>query len=216
MIRIMRRALRQWKREFLAFWERFTAFHRIVIGILLAMGIVFVARARLLDPLERELAALLKDLDEKGVPALVPEPAQDETIQEDILRAENLRRSLETHAAALAAVEAANRHRIGAAKADGNATLLGLAGRRKLRVRNNKPLEAPADGPVPAAASVCELAGTYSAIYGFLDDMYREPLLWELRDMSIGLPDAGTGPGTAPGLVLSFTLVQHLYPGGRE
>lgn len=216
MIRIMRRALRQWKREFLAFWGRFTAFHRIVIGILLAMGIVFAARARLLDPLDRELAALLKDLDDKGVPALVPEPAQDETIQEEVLRAENLQRSLENHAAALAAVEAANRHRIGAAKADANATLLGLAGRRKLRVWKNMPLEAPADGPVPAAASACELVGSYAAIYGFLDDVRREPLLWKLRDVSLELPEADAGPGAAPGLVLRFTLVQHLYPGARE
>jgi len=72
MMRTLRRALRQWKREFLAFWGRFTAFHRIVIGILLAMGIVFLARTRVIDPLERDLATEHKTLADKGVPARVP------------------------------------------------------------------------------------------------------------------------------------------------
>jgi hypothetical protein len=216
MMRALRRALRQWKREFLTFWGRFTAFHRIVIGILLAMGIVFVARTRVLDPLDKKLADERKALADKGVPAHVPSPEDDEEIQEETLRAENLRRSLENRAAELKTVEASSPYRLDAGKADANAALLALAGRHGLHVLKNAPMPAAAGGPVATAASAYELAGRFAAIYGFLDDVRREPILWELRDVSIAPAnesDAFGGPATPP-LVLRFTLVLHLYRGG--
>ena len=215
-MRIVRRALRQWQREFLAFWGRFTAFHRIVIGIVLAMFVVFAVRTRVLDPMDRELAALQKELASKGVPVRVPAPEMDEVIQEETLRAENLGESLQRLGAELAQVEASSPFRLQAGKADGHSALRGLAGRRGLHVRKNAPAEAPTDGPVPAAASEYELVGRFAAIHGFLDDMRREPLLWEMRDVSIDLLN-GSAPsgGAAPLLVLRFKLVQHLYRGGR-
>jgi hypothetical protein len=216
MMRALRRALRQWKREFLTFWGRFTAFHRMVIGILLAMGIVFLARTQVLDPLDRELAAERKMLADKGVPARVPAPEDDEDIQEETLRAENLQRSLENRTAELKAVEASSPYRLDAGKADANAALLALAGRHGLHVLKNAPMSAAEGGPVATAASAYELAGRFAAIYGFLDDARREPLLWELRDVSIALAnesDAFGGSG-APPLVLRCTLVLHLYRGG--
>lgn len=216
MMRIVRRALRQWKREFLAFWGRFTAFHRIVMGIMLAMGIVFVARTRVLDPLESELEGLRKELSEKSIPSRIPEPEQDETVQEERLREESLVRSLENHEAALAETEAASLLRLDASWADANALLLDLASQHKLRLKKT-PAESPGDGPVPTAASACELEGSYAAIYAFLDRMQREPLLWELRDVSIELLKStdAFGGSVSPLLALRFTLVQHLYGGGR-
>lgn len=216
MIRMVRRALRQWKREFLAVWGRFTAFHRIVIGILLAMGLVYMARSRLLDPLDRELAGERRNLADKGVPAQVPTPGEDVEIQEERLRAENLKRSLENRSAELAAAEAATRLRLGAGKADASATLLALSGRHGLRVLKNASAEAPVGGTVPAAASVYELAGRFSAIFGFLEDVRREPLAWALRDVSVDLWHGQAAPETAPAplLLLRFTLVLHLYGGG--
>jgi hypothetical protein len=216
MMRAVRRAVRQWKREFLAFWGRFTAFHRIVIGILLAMGVVFGARSRMLDPLDRELAAERELLADKGVPARVPAPEEDEEIQEETLRAENLRRSLENRSAELAAIEASSPYRLDAGKADANAALLALAGRHGLHVLKNASAPAAEGGPVPTASSAYELAGRFASIYGFLDDVRREPLLWKLRDVSIALAnesDAFGGSG-APPLVLRFTLVLPLYRGG--
>jgi hypothetical protein len=224
MMRTLRRALRQWKREFLAFWGRFTAFHRIVIGILLAMGIVFLARTRVIDPLERDLATERKTLADKGVPARVPAPEEDEDIQEETLRAENLQRSLKKRTAELKAAEASSPYRLDAGKADASAALLALAGRHGLHVLKNAPTAAEAGpvptaaeaSPVPTAAAAYELAGRFASIYGFLDDARREPLLWELRDVSIALAnesDAFGGSG-APPLVLRFTLVLHLYRGG--
>jgi len=204
MMRTLRRALRQWKREFLAFWGRFTAFHRIVIGILLAMGIVFLARTRVIDPLERDLATEHKTLADKGVPARVPAPEEDEDIQEETLRAENLQRSLKKRTAELKAAEASSPYRLDAGKAAPTAAEAGPV-----------PTAAEAS-PVPTAAAAYELAGRFASIYGFLDDARREPLLWELRDVSIALAnesDAFGGSG-APPLVLRFTLVLHLYRGG--
>jgi hypothetical protein len=217
MMRMVRRSLRQWKREFLAFWGRFTAFHRIVIGILLAMVLVFAARARLLDPLDHDLAALYKELADNGIPVQVPLAETDETILEEVLRAENLERSLENLGAQLDQAEDATQYRLGASKADADSALLGLAGRHGLRVLKNLTADAPTDGPVPAAASAYELAGRFAAIHGFLEAVSREPFLWELREVSIGLQDEAEafGGGAAPLLVLRFKLVQHLYRGAH-
>lgn len=216
MMRMIRRALRQWSREFLTFWGRFTAFHRIVIGIVLAMGIVFGARSHLLDPLDRELAAKRKVLTDKGVTARVPPPEQDEDVQKETLRAENLRRSLENRATELASAEAASAYRLDARKADANAALLALTSRHGLHVLKNTSAPAPEEGPVPVAASAYELAGTFAAIYGFLEDMRREPLLWTLHDVSLVLSNENDvfGISAAPPLVLRFTLILHLYHGG--
>lgn len=215
MMRVIRRALRQWKREFSVFWGRFTAFHRIVIGMLLAMAIVFGARSRLLDPLEQTLAAERKALADKSVPARVPLPEQDEVIAEETLRAENLQRSIENLTGELAHLEAASHFRLDASKADANAALLALASQRGLHVLKNTTVEPSPDGGVATVASRYELAGRFGGIYGFLDDMQRQPLLWQLRDVSIALlneQDALSG-GT-PTLVLRFTLILHLYRGG--
>ncbi|MGI6496555.1 MAG: hypothetical protein ACOX5G_10810 [Kiritimatiellia bacterium] len=218
MIRAIRRALRQWKREFLAFWSRFTAFHRIVIGILLAMGVVFLARTRMLDPLERELAAVRKELADKGVPARVPSADADEEVQQELLRAENLRRSIENQMGELAAIEATTDLRLDAGKADAHAALLAMAGRHGLRVLKNAAAEPPAGGTIPVEASTYELAGRFASIYGFLDDVRRGPILWELRDLSIVLLDEGDRPGgaAAPPLKLGFTLVLRRYDGGGK
>ena len=216
MIRALRRALRQWKREFLTFWGRFTAFHRIVIGILLAMGVVFAARTRVLDPLDKELAAARKKLSDKNVPARVPSPLEDDEIQQEMLRAENLERSLENQLGELAAIELATDLRLDVSKADAHAVLLAMAGRHGLRVLKNAADEPPTDGAVPTVASAYELAGRFTSIYGFLADVQREPILWELRDVSLGLlhEDDMFSASAAPLLVLRFTLVLHLYPGG--
>ncbi len=216
MIRALRRALRQWKREFLTFWGRFTAFHRIVIGILLAMGVVFAARTRVLDPLDKELAAARKKLSDKNVPARVPSPMEDDEIQQEMLRAENLERSLENQLGELAAIESATDLRLNVSKADAHAALLAMAGRHGLRVLKNAADEPPTDGAVPTVASAYELAGRFTSIYGFLADVQREPVLWELRDVSLGLlhEDDMFSASAAPLLVLRFTLVLHLYPGG--
>lgn len=215
MMRPLRRAMRQWGREFLTFWGRFTAFHRIVIGIILAMGIVFGARSHLLDPRDRELAAKRKVLADKGIPAYVPSPELDEDVQKETLRAENLRRSLENRVAVLTEAEAVSDYRLTAGKADANAALLALASRHGLHVLKNTEAPEPVAASVPVTASAYELAGTYPAIYSFLDDVQREPLLWRFRDLSLMLSNGSEGTrAAAPVLVLRFTLVMHVYRGG--
>ncbi len=250
MMRMLRRALRQWKSEFLAFWGRFTAFHRIVIGIIMAMSVAYAARSHMLDPVDRELVAARKALVDKKIPARVPLPEQDEVIQEETLREENLRRSLENRSAELAGIESGSMYRLNAGKAEANAALLAIISRHGLRaLRNaptltpvanpvpassktapipppagnqnpaaskNTPTPAPVGNPIPVASEAYEMAGHFAAIYGFLADMEREPLLWELRGVSITLLNGGDTPGggTAPPLVLRFTLILHLYRGG--
>ena len=216
MRRLLRRTLRQWKRELLSFWGRFNAFHRIVIGILLAMGIVFAARTRMLDQLEHDLAAERKTLSDDNVPAHVPLPEHDETIQEETLRMENLCRSLENRAAELTHAEKTSCFRIEAGKADANAALLAIAGRHGLHVLKNASTNVPHAGTTPSAASAYELAGRFPSIYKFLEDVQREPLLWELCDVSVALLNESDAfnCSPAPPLVLRFIMVLHLYRGG--
>jgi hypothetical protein len=90
MMRAIRRALRQWKGELGAFWGRFNTFYRIVLGILLAMAIVYGARRFLLDERRTAVAELRKELADESVPGAVPTPEEDDEIQEAEITQENL------------------------------------------------------------------------------------------------------------------------------
>jgi hypothetical protein len=214
MIRIIRRALREWKREFLAFWSKFSAFHRIVIAIILAMAIVYAARSRLFDPLQSELTATMVELDTRGVPLRIPDPHNDEVVQDERLRSENLRRSIENHAATLAVLEEESGLQLAAGRADANAALLEIAARHDLHVLKNSVLEAPAGNVVRSSAAEYELLGSFKSVYAFLQEIERAPYLWELQELSISRTQA-ENPGAAdgdPALVrLRFTLIIHLY-----
>ena len=78
MIRAVRRTLRSWRRDFLAFYMRFNTFYRIVIGIVLAMGIVAGSRHFLLDPKQREIRSVESRLTKETVPETVPSIETDD------------------------------------------------------------------------------------------------------------------------------------------
>ena len=94
MMRAIRRAFRQWTNEWLGFWGRFTAFHRIVCGIVLAMVIVFGSRRQFMDARKLAVSELRSELIELGAPETVLPPDQDEEVQQAELQAESLQRSL--------------------------------------------------------------------------------------------------------------------------
>lgn len=209
MIRMMRRTLRGWKREFLLYWAKLTAFYRIVLGILLAMGLVAYGRSRFLDPRERELGDLQKTLERRSIPVQVHTPDTDPDLAEDRIRLENLQSSVENRRNELRAVEEATRFRLDARPADAAARLLALVNRNGLRVHANRPLEPPEGLPLPAVLTAYEIRGSYEGILAFLKDVAAEPLLWEIRDLLLLAP----AESTVTSLQLSFTLHFTPYPG---
>ncbi|MDR2392251.1 MAG: hypothetical protein LBE84_11310 [Planctomycetota bacterium] len=158
MIRAVRRTFRGWKRELLSFYGRFNTFRRIVIGIILAMGVVFGARRLLLDPAQRNIRAIESRLRDDSVPEVVPPIDTDKETQDSLLRAETREKQLADFQERLAAKEAASRLRLGANPADIDAALYALAVDCGLRVQT-KPVEPPA----PAEESEKETAGKPAA-----------------------------------------------------
>lgn len=220
MSRMLRRALRQWKEEFLSVWLRCTAFHRIVLGIVLAMGLVYGARVRVLDALSAEVEALSQELGEKGVPQRVPPPETDDELQQETFRAESLRESIETWTAELETAEAEAGIHLDASMSDAHATLLKMANRHGVRVHSKGPTNNPQHDAPRVAASAYEIRGRFPAVFAFLSGLSDAPLLWEFQQIDIellggadGMLAAASG-GASPDLALRFHLLLHLYRRG--
>jgi len=216
MIRAVRRALREWRREFLTVWLRLTAFHRMVLGIVLGMLLVSGARNSVLDPLTRELNDLSKTLEGRAIPANVPEPDEDEEVLQERLRAENLRRSVEARQTELANAESGTRYVLAATHSDAEAALLVLANRHGLRVQENRAMEMDRTGFVHTSMSAYLLRGTFDSVFSFLEAFPAEPFLWALRDIRIeGVAGDSDVFGTpSPTLLFRFRLCVSNYRGG--
>lgn len=206
MRRQFQRALRQWKKEFLTFWKRFNAFQRIVIGILIAMALVYSARLGILDPLSVELDEKRKTLKDKGIPSRVPDPETDDQIQQDILRAENLAESLAEEKIQRRKAESKTEYRLDVTPADVQAALISLAARSGLRVHENRPIEADKEGLIRQAAFFCELRGSFRAVFDFLSAFESAPYFWELGQISLVLLFEESPESLRPELSLRFVL----------
>lgn len=167
MIRLLRRSLRGWKREIYAFWGRFNTFYRIIIGLALAMAMIYGGRETLLDPRIRELKKLNEQLAKNAVPDPVPASETDDEAEESRIKAENIRKSLESLKARLADAEKATPYRLEASAADATAAVLRLADSFGLRVREASPIEdaqtAPAQKTSASAAADKETAKAAAA-----------------------------------------------------
>lgn len=217
MKRMLRRAGRQWKSEFMSVWLRLTAFHRIVLGIVFAISLVYAARARVLDRLGAEVDSLHEQLRDKGVPVRVPAVENDDDLQQEQWRAESLRESLEAWIRDLAAREAESGLELDVSKADAHAALLALANRHGVRVHSKSPLHNAPDDAGRVTRSAYTLRGRFPALFAFLAGLRDVPMLWELQEVDIELPpgaedsSAGGQIGGAPELTLRFHLILHRY-----
>ncbi len=220
MKRELQRAVQGWKKEFVMFWGRFNAFQRIVIGILLAMVLVYAARVKLLDPMRREVEKVHKTLEDEGVPAVIPTPERDDEIQQDLLRIENFEENIKEEAAEKGRAEAQTSYRLNAGPADAQAALIALATKSGLRVHENRSVEVETQTRVPHAAFACELRGAlFTSIFRFLNAFSSEPYLWELDQISLELLDqkstaSVSGVYQPPVLSLRFLLRFYIY--GKE
>lgn len=223
MKRELQRNLRGWRAEFASFWKRFNAFQRIVIGIVLAMTLVYGARVRLLDPLSGELETARAALAERGVPGRVPPADRDDETQQALLRAENMAQSLAEELLELEAFKSGTRYRLEAGPADAQAALVELATRAGLRVQENRaaPAGEAAGGRegFPAAAFTWELRGSFEAVSKFISAFPLEPYLWEIDRLALVLLEEGApvsprrSETPAPVLSLRFIMRFFLYEG---
>jgi hypothetical protein len=206
-MRAIRRALRQWKGELGAFWGRFNTFYRIVLGILLAMAIVYGARRFLLDERRTAVAELHKELADESVPGAVPTPEEDDDIQEAEMTRENLKASLERERADTRAV-IEERGTGGRADAlDTIETLGRLIGRHGLIVKSAARVDCEGEFPLPRICQSYELVGGFAGIHGFLREVDQLEAPCRLHRVAVALPtetDAPVRAGQSAPLTLSF------------
>lgn len=203
-------------------WQRLTAFHRIVIGIVVAMAIVYGARMRVLDPLTEDVAGLSERLRDAGAPSTIPSIEQDQDLQQEQLRSENLLSSIAELEKMLADLEdSAGIGRLGG-MADAHAELLAIASRSRVRVRAKGSVNENRSESERVLGSSYELSGSFPAIYAFLEGLRAAPLLWEIRKVELKLAQPIDGHSAledqfgSPELNLNFQLLIHRRTGGRS
>ncbi len=189
MMRQLRRALRQWNGELATFWSRFSTFYRLVLGILLAMCIVYGARRQLLDERRAAVAALRKELADQGVPTVVPPPETDDELQEIQLQAESLEASLEREREATRALIENRQGRTRAQAIETLEALGRLVSTHGLTVRNAARVQCQDDFPVPRICQSYHLVGDFAGIHAFLRDVDALEAPCRLRHIAVFLSD---------------------------
>ncbi|MDR2756678.1 MAG: hypothetical protein LBC20_13315 [Planctomycetaceae bacterium] len=80
MWRLLRRQLRLWHKDFASVWGRLKTFHRTVLGILIAIAIVYTARKYWLDPITVTIADAQSKYDKSEPPNPLPAIEDDNDI----------------------------------------------------------------------------------------------------------------------------------------
>ncbi len=86
----LKRTLRSWKTDIDSAWGRLKVFHRVAMAIILAMGMIYIARTKLLDPLQKTVTETYKDMDKRGIPQVVPTIEEDDEVDKLRLQVESL------------------------------------------------------------------------------------------------------------------------------
>ncbi|MDO4571270.1 MAG: hypothetical protein Q4D38_12870 [Planctomycetia bacterium] len=149
-MRALRRQLRAWRDDFLKFWGRLTTFHRTALGILIAIGLVYVGRVQWIDPMNVKIAEAEEALKESAPPDPIPTIETDDEVQEAIAKIEGREGMRDKRKQEMEAV-ADSRPKVTASNKDSVwAEFALLVSQNKLRLVLSEPLSAAA--PPPAAA----------------------------------------------------------------
>jgi hypothetical protein len=225
MMRSMRRQLRAWKQDFLSVWGRLRSFHRVALSIVLAMGMVVVARDRLIDPLKAEIAAARTAMEEAETPDQVTLPEDDVEIQELQLKIESYQDSLASYEkerdeaiAAWPAFRKADRGKILAEMGD-LITQSGLirlefhddesappeADEKKTGRAARRPPPKPEEQAKPKAAEPLEsgvysyvLLGSFEAVRAFLDKISQFSYPARIENVSLQLDEQKSDDESLP------------------
>lgn len=213
MRRQIRRALRQWKTEFAAFWGRFTTFHRVSLAILLAIGMVYGSRRYTFDQRRAEIDTRRKELQRQNVPAHVPTPEEDEEVQQNLLRAEGLGESLAQFREEVA-MAATARGQIGYTQAlEAVAALDAAIARHGLAVRKRNRKESEEAGPLRHILHTYEVMGSFAGIHSFLHGLEAMPQLCRVADLHLAPAENQDGSpllrGAQPQVILTFSFASY-------
>jgi translation initiation factor IF-2 len=91
----MRRQLRAWRQEFGGMWGRLRSFHRVALGITLAMGVMLGGRPYLYDTLKAAVREKREALKKMDAPESIPRPDDDPDSVELRLRIEGLEKGMD-------------------------------------------------------------------------------------------------------------------------
>jgi len=198
MMRMMKKQLLGWKKEIGAAWGRLTTFHRVALGIFLAIFMVWAARTAAIDPLKKELNKKVNALSTAGVPAAVPAPEDDNDIQELSMRIEGFEKSL---AAAREALMETVRNRSPLRfeqKSDAVAETYRLITKADVRVKTfteTAPDSGQGKSALPFFEHVYTTEGTFDGLYRFLASVDAYP--WPCRLFRVEIDAAGGEDGKA-------------------
>ena len=171
MNRAMRRAMREWKEEFSRNWQRLNTFMRIVLGVMLAMALVWGARRWVLDPLQQQLSILREENSVIDMPDGIIRPEVDIEVQENKLKAESLTVSLADAVKRVKEVAAHDDVVSLASKGEVLTAMAQLISRHHLLLRSHKEkvVDETIDPPaVPVSHHMYCVTGSFQAIRSFL------------------------------------------------
>jgi hypothetical protein len=175
-----KRSLRRWRQEFRSVWCRLTAFHRIVLGILLALVAAYVGRQKMMDPLEVQVRELRESLQKQSVPSQVPAPEKDAQTQAALQQAEKAGRNIKDLLKQVRAAEQASALRLDASQTEAGAWVVERATQCGLRIRDNHDVE---------TGLLYEMQGRFESVYRLLSAMDRAPFIWSVSELMIELEE---------------------------
>lgn len=221
MKRAVRRALREWKAEFSRNWQRLNTFMRIVLGVIIAMGLVWAARRWVLDPQQDQLTQIRKDNSVIDMPDGIIRPENDVEIQDNELKIENLKKSLTASKDKVQSVAVSANIVAPTAKGEVLTEMSQLIARCRLLLRSHNEIQ-PEDetvSPVPVSHHAYSITGPFNSIRTFIHELNRFRYLSSFDSFDIQvLQDDEHGIRRINGqicLQLNFVCTQYYYSGGR-
>lgn len=180
--RSLKRALQGWQQEFSAFWGRLTAFHRMVIGMVIALVLVGYGQKKMLNPLEQKVQTIRDRQMENALLSQVPAPAEDDQTQVMRLRAQGLAAQLIKTQQQVRAAEDESEWHLDATATDANAWLVACATRCGVRVCENRE----ADG-TDSMRTFYKMSGRFEAVYQLLQRIDQAPFFCVIEEMALQL-----------------------------
>lgn len=208
-----KRTIRDWKKSISASWGKLKTFHRIALGITIAMMMIYAARKYMLDPKLRELNKLIKQNEKTDMPEFIPDVSDDSDVVEAELKIESLEPQVAKRGQEkLDALK--SRPQVSSSDvSDALAVFEALISRAGLELHNRwryTNSEDISEIPMTRLVYKYRLLGTFGEIYSFLQNMelFKYPSL--MKDIDIKRIDRGedstvsAGEGTR--IVFEFNL----------
>jgi preprotein translocase subunit SecD len=201
------RLLRGWHQEFMRGWLRLTGFHRMVLGLLLSLGLIYAVQTKRLDPLKKKVDALRQELQDQSVPVVVGTAEQDAQVQASLRKAETYDEQIKVLQRSVRAAEKTTHLRLDASQAEARAWVVECATKNGLRICENRAVE---------RGSFFEMQGRFESVYRLLGALDQAPFIWRVHELAIALEGLDQKKGeelvnVPPLLRLRFILQLQTY-----